>query len=405
MSGAEERRQNRLLCASLFTFFVSGATAQPLGSFIPFLRETYGFKYDFSGLLLSCQSIGYLISILLSGVIPYLIGRRASILCTSVWMAVAYLIFVGENGGTILLGLAFFMTGIARGGNTNFSNTMVSTLPSKKSAQGYNMLHGCYAAGALLSPLLLVFFVNLRPASGWRIMAALLLLLTCVQIAVYVGMALPSEAGKKGLRTADRSFLKNEQFWLASIMLFFYISTEYAILGWLVTYFQDTGILNPNHAQMISSLLWFVMFCGRMIGVRLTDRISSEKLLLADGVGILLFFLLMFLSRTTPLVIIGLVGLGFFMATVYPSVLTFGSESIRGNDLGYSVMILSGSFGGVLTPASVGLLAERAGLRMGMGLVAGLTALLLISILYSTSRWTWNEGFQSRLETKNKGGS
>ena len=204
-------------------------------------------------------------------------------------------------------------------------------------------------------------------------------------------MALPPETARKGIQTADHSFLKSEPFWLASIMLFFYISAEYAILGWLVTYFQDTGILNPDHAQMMSSLLWFVMFCGRMIGVQLAGKISSKKLLLADGAGILLFFLLMFLSRTTVLVVAGLVGLGLFMATVYPSVLTFGSSSIRGNDLGYSVMILSGSVGGVLTPAAVGLLAERAGLRAGMGLVAGLTAILLASILYSMFKWGGKE--------------
>ena len=391
ISLSAEEKQNRLLCASLFAFFVSGATAQPLGSFIPFLRETYGFSYDFSGLLLSCQSVGYLLSILLSGVIPYLIGRRASILLTSIWMAAAYLIFIKRGSGVLLLGAAFFMTGVARGGNTNFSNTMVSTLPAKKSAQGYNMLHGCYAAGALLSPLLLVFFVNHWSTAGWRMMAGLLLMLACIQIFVYARMALPPETARKGIQTADHSFLKSEPFWLASIMLFFYISAEYAILGWLVTYFQDTGILNPDHAQMMSSLLWFVMFCGRMIGVQLAGKISSKKLLLADGAGILLFFLLMFLSRTTVLVVAGLVGLGLFMATVYPSVLTFGSSSIRGNDLGYSVMILSGSVGGVLTPAAVGLLAERAGLRAGMGLVAGLTAILLASILYSMFKWGGKE--------------
>ena len=41
---AQERRENQLLRNTLFIFFVSGAASQPLGSFIPFLRETYGFQ-------------------------------------------------------------------------------------------------------------------------------------------------------------------------------------------------------------------------------------------------------------------------------------------------------------------------------------------------------------------------
>ena len=50
---SETQREGRLLRNVLFTFFVSGAASQPLGSFIPFLRDTYGFSYDLSGVLLS----------------------------------------------------------------------------------------------------------------------------------------------------------------------------------------------------------------------------------------------------------------------------------------------------------------------------------------------------------------
>ena len=71
------------------------------------------------------------------------------------------------------------------------------------------------------------------------------------------------------------------------------------------------------------------------------------------------------------------------MATIYPTAFAFGSDCIRGNDLGCSIMIFTGSAGGILTPALVGLVAEQAGIRAGMGLVAVFTALLLLSIVLS----------------------
>ena len=148
-----EKRQNQLLYCVLFAFFVSGAASQPLGSFIPFLRETYGFSYDLSGVLLSCQSVGNLISVLIAGFLPLWLGRRRAILLTAVWMTVAYLIFAAGLGSAPLLVAAFLMTGVARGGNSNFSNTMISTLPGERAAQGYNLLHGAFAVGALLSPI------------------------------------------------------------------------------------------------------------------------------------------------------------------------------------------------------------------------------------------------------------
>lgn len=214
-------------------------------------------------------------------------------------------------------------------------------------------------------------------------MAAGLCLLCVAQLAVYVKMPLPPESGAKGIRTVDRSFLKVRRFWLGSAMLFFYISTEYAIVGWLVTYFQDAGILRADYAQMMNSLLWLVIFLGRMAGAAVTGRVSRAKLLLIDGFGLFAFFLLMFLSRTPAPIILGLMGVGAFMATIYPTAFAFGSDCVKGNDLGCSVMIFTGSAGGVITPALVGFVAEQAGIRAGMGLIAAYTALLLLSILLS----------------------
>lgn len=379
----EKQREYTLLSSVVFTFFVSGAASQPLGSFIPFLRESYGFSYDFSGVLLSCQSLGNFFSVLAVGFLPALVGRRRSILITSVWMAAAYLIFASGIGSPALMVAAFLMTGVARGGNSNFSNTMVSTLTEPLATKGYNMIHGGFAVGALLSPLILIFCVGLWPVMGWRIMAAVLCLVCIGQIIVYAKMDIPSINTKSEGKAMDFSFLKVRQFWFGSAMLFFYISAEYAIVGWLVTYFQDMGVLSANHSQMMNSLLWLVIFIGRMVGVAITGKISREAILLTDGFGLCVFFALMLFSRTPLMIVIGIIGVGFFMATIYPTAFAYGSECVKANDLGCSIMIFSGSAGGIITPALVGIVAEHAGIHAGMGLVALFTFMLLISIICS----------------------
>ena len=384
MDTKEKKGRDRLLRGVIFTFFVSGAASLSLGPLIPFLRASYGLSYDLSGVLLSCQSAGNLVAVLIAGVLPSLLGRRRSILVTAVWMAVAYLIFAGGLGSPALLIAACLMTGIARGGNSNFASTMISTLPGDEAGRGYNLIHGGFAVGALLSPLLLILCARLWPASGWRVMTALMLGLCLAQLAVYGKMPLPAEEyGKQGKGRLDRSFLKVRQFWLGSAMLFFYISAEYAIVGWLVTYFQDAGFLSADLSQLMNSLLWLVIFVGRMIGAALTGKVSRGKLLLADGVGLFACFLLLFVSRTPGTIIPSLMGVGLFMATIYPTAFAFGSDCIRGNDFGCSIMILTGSVGGVITPALVGFAAERSGIRAGMGLVVVCTALLLASIVLS----------------------
>lgn len=133
----------------------------------------------------------------------------------------------------------------------------------------------------------------------------------------------------------------------------------------------------------MNSLLWLVIFIGRIAGAVLTEKISRNGILLVDGVELFAFFLVMFFSRTPGLIILGLVGVGFFMATIYPTAFAFGSECIKGNDLGCSIMIFTGSAGGIITPALVGFVAESAGIRAGMGLIVAYTALLLLSIILS----------------------
>ena len=386
----QTKTENKLVLGTMFAFGVSGAGSLALGSLIPFLRETYNLSYDFAGILVSLQSIGNLAAIGLMGFLPVFLGRRKAVLTTALWMAVAYLIFTTGIGGAFLLPVACFATGVAKGGNANFANTMMSTLPGKKASVGYNLAHGAYAIGALLSPLLVVACTSGNPG-GWRLMTAGLAVLCVIQMVDYMIVPLPAENIQKSVKSIDRSFLKKKSFWLAAAILFFYVSTEYAINGWLVTYFQDIGVLSDNVAQMMSSLLWLVMFIGRMIGAAIVGKVSRKTLLTIDGVGLVAFFLLVFFSRTEMPIFLGIAGVGLFQATIYTTAMAVGTEAVRGNDLGVSWMILAGSAGGILAPATVGFVAERAGIQAGMGVVVATTILLLVTILFSVFSKGGNE--------------
>lgn len=376
------KKENRLMTATLFVFFVSGASSVLLGNLMPFLREMYDISYARAGFLLSLPSWGNLAAILLAGYLPTYIGRRKTVLLTAVWMTVAFCLITFGIGGAAALGFACAMIGVARGGNTNFCNTMMSTLPGKKSAIGYNLLHGAFAVGAVLSPLALIVCTRGNDM-GWKTMTAGIVILCLLQLTVYSRMNLPTEKITKSIKQVDRSFLNNKSFWLGAAILFFYISTEYAIVNWLVTYFKDTGILSADVSQLMTSLLWIVIFIGRMIGAALVGKVSRKIILVVDGVGLLVFFLMVFFSRSELPIFLGIMGVGLFMATIYTSALALGTASIKGNDLGVSTMIFVGSTGGIITPAVVGMVAEKAGIQMGMGVVVAVTVLLLITILVS----------------------
>ena len=61
------KQENRLIAATLFVFFVSGASSMLMGNLMPFLRETYDISYAQAGFLLSLPSWGNIASIFYIG--------------------------------------------------------------------------------------------------------------------------------------------------------------------------------------------------------------------------------------------------------------------------------------------------------------------------------------------------
>ena len=74
------KQENALMRATLFVFFVSGASSVLMGNLMPFLRQTYDISYAQAGLLLSLPSWGNIASIFITGYLPSYIGRRKTVL-------------------------------------------------------------------------------------------------------------------------------------------------------------------------------------------------------------------------------------------------------------------------------------------------------------------------------------
>lgn len=379
-----EINDRELLKSILPCFLISGAAAQPLGSFIPYLRESYSLSYGVSGILLSCQSIGNFTAMILAGILPVYIGRRKSAVFMASWMAVGYLIFVLGLGSPFILIPAFFMTGISRGGNSTFCNTMISTLPGQKAQRGFNLGHGSFSLGAFISPILLIIFGLLFPEYGWRIVAGIILLLILRQIYTFSTMYIPPERKEnpsgKGTRKFDFSYCRSVTFWTSGAVLLSYLAVEYSLSGWIVTYFQDTGLLSDNMAQFMNSLFFLCMFAGRMLGSYLTGKISRKSVLIADGICVAVFLTLLIRATSTSQVVIGVIGSSLSCATIFPTGYSIGAEIVRGNDTGCSTLMLLSSIGGIIAPAAIGAVAEKNGISAGMNVIFVFAAFMIVSI-------------------------
>ena len=120
-----EQRNTRLRNAGFVTFFFSGICTISSGVVVSLLQEEYGFAYGMTGTLLSLLSIGNLLAGLLAGALVGKMGMKPSVLLLTIGYAVGYGL-MGLTGLPILLALAFFIVGIAKGSVLNTCTILVS---------------------------------------------------------------------------------------------------------------------------------------------------------------------------------------------------------------------------------------------------------------------------------------
>ncbi len=189
--------------------------------------------------------------------------------------------------------------------------------------------------------------------------------------------------GKDGKRSG--SFFGEPMFILCTATLFFYLCVEQGVIGWLVTYFKDTGLLNPSLSQIMASVQWIMILAGRLTTAYLSTRLEKTKLLRVMGIGLIVFFLVLITGRTTPQIVIGIMGFGYSMAGIYPTTVSFAGKLIQKYPLSWSFMLTIASLGSILMPSVIGRIAESAGIFYGMSslvvvividmaLIIGLTA-------------------------------
>ena len=203
-----EQQSARLRNTGFLTFFFSGICAISAGVVVSLLQERYGFAYGVTGTLLSLMSIGNLIAGFLVGVLPGALGMKRSVLLLTIGYAVGYSL-MGLTGAMAVLALAFFLVGIAKGSVMNTCTILVSDNSANRT-RGMNLMHSCYACGALLCPFLIAAAARVSTALAVFLLAVLGLMLWLVDGFTPLGGGSRTTARTK--EVIDWSFLHARSF-------------------------------------------------------------------------------------------------------------------------------------------------------------------------------------------------
>lgn len=359
-------------------YVINGMLALSVGSLLPFIRDARGLEYAFCGLIVSLHSVGNLCSSFISGILPTIIGRKKSILFFNSFLALSFLlIIIGEH--PLFVAAAFFLTGVARGGTTNFCNTSINELAPGKAAI-INGMHAMFALGAFTFPLLLMLLTN-QNSDNWIYAVYFMLVMGILNWLMYYNIPLQNDKieKKEGNQSNALGFVHEPLFYICTATLFFYLCAEQGVIGWMITYFKDTGLLPPTLSQVTASLLWVMILVGRLLTAYLSTKVRKEWLMIVMGLGLVGFFLLLF-STSTPYILIGIMGFGFSMAGIYPTIVSFAGNIINKYSLTWSFMLPIASIGSIIMPTIIGKIAETIGIYYGMSSIVVVVLIDLICI-------------------------
>ena len=365
----DSKEKKKQFFFSYGVFMINGMLALSIGSLLPFVKEARGLDYVFSGMLVSLHSVGNLLSSFTAGVLPVYLGRKKSILLFESLFAIAFaLLLFGKE--PIALILAFLLTGLARGAASNFNNKTINQLAPGQ-AWMINGLHAMFAIGAFLFPLLLTALTSVK-TDNWIYACYFMLAMGVLAWILYYLIPVEDEEVAKSVEKqkekpkADYGFFKEPMFWLCTSILFFYLCAEQGVIGWLITYFKDSGFLSASLSQVMASVLWIMILAGRLSAAWLSTKMKKENLLVMMGVGFVIFFFILLFGRSTGIIVLGIMGFGYSMAGIYPTTVSFTGQLIQKYQLSWSFILTIASFGSILMPSVIGKIAEQAGIVYGM---------------------------------------
>ena len=174
--------------------------------------------------------------------------------------------------------------------------------------------------------------------------------------------------GKEERRKGDNvSFIRDAGFWLVTLILFFYLCAEASLMGWMVTYFQESGIMTPSLAKTMQSLLWIMILLGRLICALITPKMKNRMSIVVILSALLTAsFIAMMSSRELSVIIPSLLVTGFAMSGIYPTTLSSMDMRFNGSTVATGVCIGTATVGGIIWPNVVGITASGYGMETAL---------------------------------------
>jgi len=358
-----------LTAAYYLSFIMLGLLTAAEGPALPGLAENTSSTLDQISLIFIFGSLGYLLGSLFSGqAYDRLPGHR--LMAVTLLLISLCAALVPFMHSLWLLLCLLFVLGLAKSALDVGCNTLLLWIHGEKVGPFMNGLHFFFGLGAFIAPLILARVLLVTGEIWWVFW---LFAILSLPMAVWLWNLPGSPVGTKSQENGNASFPIIPVL-LIVLAFLFYVGAEVGFGNWIYTYALTLGLGTQVTAAYLTSAFWGTFTVGRLLGVWISARARAATILFVDLLGCLASLgLILLWPDSAPALWAGAIGLGLFMASIFPTTLMLAGERMHVTGAMTGWFLAGASIGGMSLPWGIG----QAFVRIG---AAAMPVLVLVTV-------------------------
>ena len=261
---------------------------------------------------------------------------------------------------------------------------IIEACPFENKEATMSLLHSFYCWGSVGTILVSTCFLGIFGIGSWKWLAVLLSCIPAVNI--YNFATCPIEhLVEEGQGMNIKSLFTTPLFWVAALLMLCSGASELSMSQWASAYAESALGLSKTVGDILGPCL-FAVFMGisRVLFGKMGEKLNLRAFMLASGALCLICYLMVSLSSSPVVGLMGCILCGFSVGIMWPGTLSITSKKLpSGGTVMFALLAMAGDLGGSIGPGIVGKVMELSGddIRTGMTVGVIFPGLLIIGLM------------------------
>jgi MFS transporter, FHS family, L-fucose permease len=368
-------------------FLMFAMTTDAVGEIIKLAKGDMGLSNTQASTFHWATMVAIALSGLFLGSLADRLGRKRAIIAGLLVYGTASALFMSGKSFELYVVL-LFVSGLAIGLFKTAALALIGDIAesTKDHTSKMNAVEGFFAIGAIIGPMLVVYFS--KQGIHWTALYGFAAALCAIMVLAASRTRFPEKvvapAEKPASLLQSLALIRNKYVLGFSLAIALYVACEVAIFVWLPTFLSDFvgGQISTLFAAYAVMIFFILRAAGRFTGIWMLERFRWEAVLAVfSGCIFLCFLLSVTLGKSAAVILLPLSGL--FMSIIYPTINSKGISCSPKAEHGAAagLILFFTALSAALSPLAMAWAADTfAGgdLKLGFGLATVFAGLLFV---------------------------